>query len=308
MTCKLSRNAGVRETAFSFSSFSRRRRISCRRATRRTGLPVSRRIDVAFSRSVSGNAVVLALMPMPMTTNSTRSISALISVRMPQIFLVPATMSFGHLIIASQPVTSRMAPQTAAPARSVVAATAEGQHAGAEKHGKPHAGSGGRNPVPAEAPLAARLLLRDEKAAARRTLQRLPLRFFVGGVDRCRSRRRSGQASRSRGPRRSLPANTGPGTRQADSRGWLRSRFHTLRSRRRLMFFHTAVRVTCSMCAQFLAGDKAAAFPKLLQNFFLCRHSNRRPFRFVSLYYSRQTSPGASAGMLPPGSVCAIIR
>ena len=102
-------------------------------AARGNALPASIRREVAFSANFAGKASVLALIPMPKTTYSTRSISAAISVRMPQTLRLPMTTSFGHLSLAAHPVTERMPRQTAMPAKRVMLLISDGTRLGRSK-------------------------------------------------------------------------------------------------------------------------------------------------------------------------------
>ena len=71
-----------------------------------------------------------------MTTKSTISVCAVISVSIPQIFLLPTMTSFGHLILASSPVNFLIARQTPKPAAKVIPETSLGGSSGLNKNEK----------------------------------------------------------------------------------------------------------------------------------------------------------------------------
>ena len=66
--------------------------------------PLSIRRDVAVALMSSGNSVWFTLMPVPGITYWISMSSVLISVRIPQIFFLFNTRSFGHLISDFSPV------------------------------------------------------------------------------------------------------------------------------------------------------------------------------------------------------------
>ena len=72
-------------------------------------------------------------MPMPMTTNSMRSKSVLISVSIPATFFPRTTTSFGHLMAASRPVASRMPSVTASAVTKVSIDARSGRSFGRSK-------------------------------------------------------------------------------------------------------------------------------------------------------------------------------